>query len=175
MREKLNGSSPLEGGVYYLIYRDKGNPKRTYVGVRYPSGRATPLVVLGGKRAKDLYQFITQALENCGLKCPEVENKSEKLIKLPWATGLAASFFLLSVYSAKKPLKYAFAFERMMAGEMPLTRHLVSLLNLAIDLSRHFEGRGGRNASYPRQMISTKAAKTVSNMTAHLLESIAPA
>ncbi len=162
-----------ERGVYYLIYRNKDNPKRAYVGVRYPSRRATPLVVLGGERAKDVYQFITQTLENCGLKCQEIENGDEVMIKLPWATGLAASFFLLSVYSTKKPLKYAFAFERMMTGEMPLTRHLVSLLNLAIDLSRYFEDRGERNVGYPKQMISGKAARTVSNMTVHLLESIA--
>jgi hypothetical protein len=166
---------PAEKGVYYLIYRNKDNQKRAYVGVRYPSRKATPLVVLGGKRAKDVYQFVTQTLENCGLKCQKIEDDGEVLIKLPWATGLAASFFLLSVYSTKKPLKYSFAFERMITGEMPLTRHLVSLLNLAVDLSRYFESEGGYNASYPRQMISAKAAKTVSRMIVHFLRSIAPA
>ena len=87
---------------------------------------------------------------------------------------MAASFFLLSVYSTKKPLKYAFVFERMMSGEMPLTKHLVSLLNLAIDLSRYFESRGGQDAGYPRQMISAKAARTISSMTIRLLGSIGP-
>ena len=164
-----------ERGVYYLIYRNKDSPKRAYVGVRYPSRRATPLIVLGGKRAKDVYQFITQVLENCGLKCQEIVDDGEVLIKLPWATGLAASFFLLSVYSIKKPLKYSFAFERMITGEMPLTRHLVSLLNLAVDLSRYLENKDGYMAGYPRQTISAEAARTVSRMTIHFLESIAPA
>ena len=166
----------LEGGVYYLNYRGgEGDLRRTYLGVKYPGGRATPLVVLGGKRAKDVYEFILQVLDNCGLKCREVEKNGEKLIKLPWATGLVASFFLLSVYSIKKPLKYAFAFEKMIAGEMPLSRYSILLLNLAVDLSRHFESKGEYGVSHPRQMIGSKAAKIVSRMTLHFLESIAPA
>jgi hypothetical protein len=150
------------------------NPKKAHIGVRYPGRRATPLVILGGKRAKDIYQFITQTLEKCGLKCHEIEDGGEVLIKLPWATGLAASFFLLSAYSTKKPLKYAFAFERMITGEMPLTRYLVSLLNLAIDLSSYLENKGGFSSRYPRQIVSAEAAKIVSRMANHLLECIAP-
>jgi hypothetical protein len=160
-------------GIYYLIYRDEGDSKRTYIGVRYPSWRATPLVVLCGKRARDVYRFITQVLENRGLKCREVENNGEKIIELPWATGFAASFFLLSVYSTRKPLKYAFAFERMITGEMPLSKYMVSLVNLAVSLSRYIENKSGYT-DYPKQIVNAKAAKTVSRMAIHLLESIAP-
>jgi hypothetical protein len=161
----------FEEGVYYLFHKDSKSPKRSYIGIRYPGVNSTPLIVIGGKRSKDIYRFIIQLLENNGIKYSLSEEKKEKIIELPLATGLASSVFLLAVYSTTKPLKYAVSLERMILGKMPLTKYFIATTELATELSNYF-GKSGEKSRHRKQVLETRAAKVASKMLIQLLQGL---
>ncbi|RLF02638.1 MAG: hypothetical protein DRJ59_03075 [Thermoprotei archaeon] len=159
----------LKEGVYYLFYKDSENPKRCYIGIKYPGIDSTPFIIIGGRRSRELYNFILQLLDNNGIKYSIIEEGSEKTVELPLATGLATSIFLLAVYSSLKPLKYAASLEKMILGKMPFTKYFVIITQLATELSNYLERR---NKQYSKQALNKEAAKTVSKMLIQLIKGI---
>jgi len=156
------------GDVYYLIYVARKNPKYCQIGVKYPGIDATPLILMGGKRAKDVFDFIMQLLENHGLEYSVAQQGNERLVKLPWATGLATAVYLLTIYSTVRPLKYASILEKIITGHMPFMKNMVALTELAVPLSNYFEDRNGHKSGPPR-IVNRKAAKVVSRMLIELV------
>jgi len=158
----------LEEGVYYLFYKDSKSPKRRHVGIRYPGIDSTPLIIIGGRRSKEIYNFIIQLLDNNGIKYSIIEESDKKLVELPLATGLATTIFLLAVYSSLKPLKYATALEKMILGRMPLMKYFVTTIELATELSNYLSERGPQ----VRQTLSRSSAKTASKILIQLIDGI---
>jgi len=159
----------LEEGVYYLFYRDSKTSKKCFIGIKYPGIDSTPFIIIGGRRSKEIYNFIIQLLDNNGIKYSIIENDNKKLLELPLATGLATSIFLLTVYSSLKPLKYATSLEKMILGKMPLTKYFVTITQLATELSNHLERK---NMQYSKQALDREAAKTASKMLIQLIKGI---
>lgn len=157
----------LHQRTYYLSYEENKNPKKCRVGIRYPGVNSTPFVTIGGKRAKDIYTFITQLLENNGIHYSKQKNWNINTIELPLATGLASAIFLLSVYSSIYPLRYAATLERMILGKIPFTRYFVMLTELSMDLSNYLEEKHAK-----KQALNKQAAKTVSKMLLGLINGI---
>ncbi|MEM2126618.1 MAG: hypothetical protein QXH67_00135 [Candidatus Bathyarchaeia archaeon] len=157
----------LNKGVYYLFFKDSRNPKRCHLGVKYPGIEATPLVMLGGKRAKELYGFIIQLLENNGISYTTFEMDEKTFVELPLATGLATSIFLLAAYSCRRPLRYAPALERMILGRMPLMKYLTNMVDLALELN-YLEEEG----FHTRQTLSRKVANSASKILIQLIKAI---
>lgn len=161
----------LEKGVYYLFYKDSKTPKRCFIGIKYPGIDSTPFIIIGGRRSKEIYNFIIQLLDNNGIKYSVIESDNKKLLELPLATGLATSIFLLAVYSSLKPLRYATALEKMILGRMPLTKYLVTSTELATQLSNYL-GEKNKGGSHGRQTLNRDAAKTASKMLIQLIKGI---
>jgi hypothetical protein len=156
---------PIEEGVYYLFFKGSKNPRRCHVGIKYPGIEATPLITLGGRRSKEVYSYILQLLENNGVSHSIFEKGGKTFVELPLATGLATSIFLLAVYSSKKPLRYAPALEKMILGRMPMMKHLIATVEMALELNELKEGRVGS-----RQTLSREAANTASKILIKLIE-----
>jgi hypothetical protein len=156
-------------GTYYLFYKESKNPKRCYIGIKYPGINSTPFIIIGGRRAKEIYNFIIQLLDNNGIKYSILMNNKKRLLELPLATGLATSIFLLAVYSSLKPLKYATSLEKMILGKMPFTKYFVTITQLATELSNYSERK---NMKYSRQTVDREAAKTTSKMLIQLMKGI---
>jgi len=152
-----------------LFYKESKSPKRCHIGIRYPGIDSTPLVIIGGRRSREIYNYIIQILDNNGIKYSVTERNNKTFIELPWATGLATSIFLLAIYSSLKPLKYATGLEKMILGKMPLMKYFVKTLELATELSNYFEERNPES----RQTISRKSAKIASKMLIQLIEGLA--
>jgi len=157
----------LYQGTYYLFFRESRNPKKCKIGIRYPGINSTPFVVLGGKRAKDVYNFINQLLENSGIKHSTQKIGKITLTELPLATGLATTIFLLAAYSSLHPLRHAATLEKMILGKMPFTKYFVTLTQLSTDLSNYLGEKGPT-----KQAIDRRAAKTVSKMLLELVNGI---
>jgi hypothetical protein len=157
----------LYQGTYYLFYKESQNPKKCKIGIRYPGIDSTPFVVLGGKRAKDIYNFINQLLENSGIKHLTQKIGKMTLTELPLATGLATTIFLLTAYSSLNPLRHATTLEKMILGKMPFTKYFVTLTELSTDLSNYLGEKEPTN-----QTIDRQAAKTVSKMLLELMDGI---
>jgi len=156
-----------KGDVYYLTYFSRKNPKKCQIGIKYPGIDATPLILIGGKRAKETFDFIMQLLENHGLDYSVTQQGKQKLVKLPWATGLATAIYLLTVYSTIRPLRYASILEKIITGHMPFMKNMVTITELAVPLSNYFEDQMDHKSG-PQRMVNNKAAKVVSRMLIEL-------
>jgi len=159
----------LEEGVYYMFYKDSKNPKRCHIGIRYPGIDSTPLIIIGGHRAREIYNFIIQLLDNNGVKYSIIEKDNKTFVELPLATGLATSIFLLAVYSSLRPLRYATVLEKMILGRMPLMKYFVTIMELATELSNYFDERSHAHM-HGRQTLSRDSAKTASKMMIQLID-----
>ena len=158
----------LYEGTYYLFYKESRILKKCKIGIQYPGINSAPFIILGGKRAKEIYSFTNQLLDNSGLKYSTQKNKNYTVIELPLATGLATTVFLLAVYSSLHPLRYAATLEKMILGKIPLTKYFVTLTELSTELSNYLNEKG----SSTKQTLNREAAKTVSKMLLQLIEGI---
>jgi hypothetical protein len=159
----------LEEGVYYLFYKGSKNPKRCYIGIKYPGIDSSPLIIIGGRRSREIHKFIIQLLDNNGIKYSIIEKAGKTFFELPLATGLATSIFLLAVYSSLKPLKYATALEKMILGRMPLMKYFVTTMELATELSNYF----GEKSPRVRQTLNRDSARMASKMLIQLIDGVA--
>lgn len=159
----------VEKGVYYLFYNDSKTPKRCFIGIKYPGIDSTPFIIIGGRRSREIYNFIIQLLDNNGIKYSIIENDNKKLLELPLATGLATSIFLLAVYSSLKPLKYAASLEKMILGRMPLMKYFVTTIELATELSNYLS----EERPHIKQTLDRNSAKTASKMLIQLINGVA--
>jgi hypothetical protein len=150
------------------LYKESRTPKRSKLGIQYPGINSTPYIVLGGKTAKEIYDFILQLLDNNGIKHPIHRRKNYATIELPLATGLATTMFLLSAYSCVRPLRHAAFLERMILGKIPLTKYFVMLTELSTDLTNYL---GAPNPS-AKQTLNREAARTISKMLLQLMEAL---
>jgi hypothetical protein len=158
----------LEEGVYYLFYKESKNPKACYIGIKYPGIDSTPFIIIGGRRSKDIYNFIIQLLDNNGIKYSIIEKAHKTVVELPLATGLATSIFLLTAYSSLKPLKYATALEKMILGRMPLMKYFVTIMELATELSNHYSEKN----PHVRQTLNRESARIASKMLVQLMSGL---
>lgn len=158
----------LDEGVYYLFYRESRNPKKCQISIRYPGINSTPLVVIGGQRSRELFNFITQLLDNNGIKCSIFKKKNFKVVELPLATGLATSIFLLTVYSSLRPLKHASMLEKLILGKMPFMKYFITISSLASELSDY----NAKSRFQNKQALEREAAKTASKMLIQLIKGI---
>jgi len=112
------------------------------------------------RRSKELYNYITQLLDNNRIKYIIPKQDDKKVLELTLATGLATSIFLLTVYSRLKPMRYAASLENIILGKMPLMKYFVTSIELATDHSNHM----GKKESSLGQTLDREAAKTTSRM-----------
>lgn len=158
----------LYEGTYYLFYKESRNPKKCKIGIQYPGINSTPFIILGGKRAQEIFNFVIQLLDNSGLKYSIQKTRNNTIIELPLATGLATTIFLLSVYSSLRPLRYAATLEKMILGKIPLTKYFVTLTELSTELSNYLSDQ----KLSKKQTLTREAAKTVSKMLLQLIKGI---
>jgi hypothetical protein len=143
-------------GEYWLIYRYSKNSKRCMLGIKFPNIESRYYITLGGKRASELYNHILLTLDANRVEYLLEKRGNRHLLKLPWSTGLAVTVFLLAVYAKRKPLAYAYIFDEMIHGGMPLMHYLTNMVELALDLTEYLKDQ------QRKQLVSHVSAKTVS-------------
>ncbi|MEM0048903.1 MAG: hypothetical protein QW464_08570 [Ignisphaera sp.] len=153
-------------GEYYVIYYGSRNPKRSVLGVKFPSLKSPLYIKLGGERARNLYKHIILTLDNLGIPYSTEKESLHEVLRVPWATGLAITIFLLAIYSKRKPLAYAHVLDKMLTGSMPLARHLTNMTEIALDLSEYL----GNTRDKP--LITHKSAATISKMMVTLINAL---
>ncbi|MBS7605960.1 MAG: hypothetical protein QXO15_10000 [Nitrososphaerota archaeon] len=153
-------------GEYYVIYHGSKNPKKSMLGIKFPSLESPLYIKLGGRRARDLYKHIILTLDNLGIPYSTEKGSFHEALRVPWAAGLAITTFLLAVYSKRKPLAYAHFLDKMLTGGMPLSRHLTNMTEIALDLSEYLGNVKGR------PLITHKSAAVISKMMINLLNAL---
>lgn len=153
-------------GEFWLIYVYSNNPKKCMLGIKFPSIESRYYIILGGKRASELYNHILLTLDNNGVEYSVEKEGNKCFIKLPWSTGLAVAVFLLAVYAKRKPLSYIYILDKMIHGGMPLMRYLTGMVELALDLTEYTK-------DYQRkQLVSHKSAKAISRAIGEIIAAI---
>ena len=143
-------------GEYWLIYKKSNNSNKCMLGIKFPNIKSCYYLILGGKRASELYNYILITLDNNRVEYLIQKKDNKYFLKLPWSTGLAITVFLLAIYVKQKPLTYAYILDKIIHGSMPLMRYLTNMVELAIDLT---ECIGNKQQ---KRLISHMSAKTVS-------------
>ncbi|MCC6018970.1 MAG: hypothetical protein LM601_08060 [Candidatus Verstraetearchaeota archaeon] len=153
-------------GEFWLIYVYSNNPKKCMLGIKFPSIESRYYIILGGKRASELYNHILLTLDNNGVEYSVEKEGNKCFIKLPWSTGLAVAVFLLAVYAKRKPLSYIYILDKMIHGGMPLMRHLTSMIELALDLTEYLKNQ------QQKRLVSHASARTVSKIMSEIITTI---
>jgi len=119
-------------GTYNMFFREKPIP---CMGIRFPSFRATPFPLIQGRRAREVFDIVTNFMQRYGLSHKDIDLEGEKIVVLPLFLGLASTVFLLAVYGKIRPSKYAWILEKLAAGEVDDLSKLVRLTELAAEFS----------------------------------------
>jgi len=137
--------------LYFLVYSSGG------LELRVIELHSRPVVSIKGVRGAKVYKSILSVLDAYALHYDSYKDGGKTIVELPADVGYASLAYILFTYSVSDPEKYLSFFEKLLAGEIPLTNYLGTLINLAFDLSELEEGK--RDTT-----ISESAAKTVSKM-----------
>jgi hypothetical protein len=153
-------------GEYWLIYKYSKNPKKCMLGIKFPNIKSSYYVILGGKRASELYNHILIILDTNKIEYILFKEGNKCFLKLPWSTGQAITVFLLYVYAKQKPLTYIHILDKIIHGEMPLMRYLTNMIELALDLTDYLK------VQQRERLISHVNARTVSRIMSEIIAAI---
>jgi hypothetical protein len=132
---------------FYLIYAHNNRKLE----IRFPSYRATALITVRGTKATKMYEALKTILELYKL-AKIVKKENDLIMELPVAVGLSIVIYILASYNFPRHDKYIIIVEKMSRGELPISKHLIRFIELAIDLSRYMD------AESDKQIVSRKAA-----------------
>lgn len=156
-------------GGYYIIYERRS--KLSSLSVVFPTIESKPFMVIGGRRASRLFEFLRHLFREYGLILSHQREETREVIEVPWATGLATVVFMLATYSSSKPLLHADLLERLISGRMPLSSYFLMMPDLAQSLSEYMDyvlgTRGERN-----QVLRPEAVRVVSRIMGEILEAL---
>ena len=156
----------MSKSLYFIIYRARG--RKSELSLRVSTLDSKDFIRLGGVRANRLLRSIASVLDAYALKYDIIKRGNEVIMELPADVGYAVLVYLLLVYSAKKPEKYAFFLEKLLSGSIPLSKYFNVFIDMAIDLSDL-----KRVSKRKRTVVEDVAAKTVSSMMRILIKNIA--
>ena len=149
-------------GYFYLVYSQNRSLE-----IRFPSYTSTAFMVVRGVRAAKMYEALRAILQLYRM-AKIVRNEGNVVLELPPAVGLSVAIYLLASYNAPHYTKYIFIVEQMSKGELPVSKHLIRFIELAIDLSRYIDSEA------KKQLLSKRAALLTSKALRVLLNGLMP-
>jgi len=158
-----------EEGFFFIIYGKKMQ-RRPQLELRFPSIKATPYLVLRGKKAARIFNIISQLLSTYKLKERVWQEGENSIIQVPMVSGLCITVYVILTYTTNSEERYIDVLEQMIQGEFPLIRRFVDFINLALELSDHVKQRG--NSGSKRQLVSPNALRVVSKVMRLILHSL---
>jgi len=156
----------MSKSLYFLIYRARG--KKSELSLRVSTLDSKDFIRIRGVRANKLLRSIASVLDAYALKYDIMERGNEVIMELPADIGYAVLIYLLLVYSVKEPEKHACFLEKLLSGNIPLSKYFNVFIDMAIDLS-DLKGVSKRK----RTIVEDIAARTVSSMMRILIKNIA--
>jgi len=157
----------MSSALYYLIYKPpkRSDKKDAELSLRELSLSSKDFIRIGGHRAYTIFGAISRVLNMYALKYNKRLLRQKTVIELPADVGYAILIYLLLTYGTTKPDNYLPFLEKMLAGKIPLSNYIATLVNLAVDLS---EIKGDKR----RTVVSNKAARIISKILRILYKSL---
>ena len=160
---------PEEEGFFFIIYRERAQG-RPQLELRFPSIKATPYLVLRGKKAARIFNIISRLLDAYKLKERAWQEGENNIIQVPIVSGLCITVYVILTYTTNSEERYVNVLEQMIQGEFPLIRRFIDFINLALELSDHVKQRD--NSGSKRQLASSNALRVVSKVMRLILHSL---
>lgn len=155
----------MSKNLYFLIYKTSG--KRTELILREPTLDSKDFIRIRGERANKLFRNITSVLDAYALKYGISKRGKEVLVELPADVGYAVLLYLLLAFNTRRPGKYVFFLEKLLAGKIPFVKYFTVFVDMAIDLSDLKTSKGHRGA-----VIKGNVARTISSIMQILVKNI---
>jgi hypothetical protein len=135
--------------------------------IRFPSYRSKPFLKIRGKSAENTYNVLRNILDAYKLNRNVREKDGKTVRELSAAIGLSVTTYLLAAYNVRNPAKYAFIIEKMVNGDLSISKYFTNFIEMCIDLSSYNGGNGSGS-----QLIDKKAAIAVSKSLRAILDSL---
>jgi hypothetical protein len=155
----------MSKSLYYLMYINNG--ERSELTLREPTLDSKDFIKIRGKRASELFNGIMSVIDAYALKYNILKNNNKTVVELPADIGYAVFVYLLLTYNVRKPKKWLYFLEKLLAGKVPLSKYLNVFISIAIDLSdlKH-------DHEYRETIIKPGEAKIVSSMMRILIKDL---
>ncbi len=151
--------------LYYLIYVNNG--ERSELNLRGLALDSKDFIRIKGKRAVELFNDVMSVLDAYALEYNISKSNGKTIVELPADVGYAVLIYLLLTYNVKKPEKWLYFLEKLLAGKIPLSKYFNIFVDIAIDLSNLKYGHGSKKA-----IIKPDVARTVSSMIRILVKNL---
>ena len=159
----------MSKNLYYLVY--KARSRRPELSLKVLDLDSRDFIRVGGVRASRIFKVISTILDAYAIKYGISKIGNRVVLGLPADIGYATLIFTLLTYNVRNPERYGVFLEKLLAGRIPLSKHLGVFIDIAVELSElETNIREGREAT-----INSRAAKIVSKTIRSLIDALVKA
>jgi hypothetical protein len=145
----------MSKNLYYLIYRRRGRVSE--LALRILDLSLKDFVKFRGERANKILATIHRVIDAYGMEYRATKDAESVVLELPADVGQAILLFMLLIYSAKDPERYASFLEKLIAGRIPFSKYLGMFIDVAVNLSELEDDEGSREV-----IIRPSVARSIS-------------
>jgi hypothetical protein len=160
------GVEGLSKNLYYLVYKARG--RRPELSLKVLDLDSRDFIRVSGVRASRIFKAVSTILDAYAIRYSVSKTGNRVVLELPADIGYATLLFTLLTYNVRNPERYAIFLEKLLAGRIPLSKHLGVFIDIAVGLSElETTIRKGREAT-----INSRAARIVSKTIRSLINTI---
>jgi hypothetical protein len=127
------GGGGLSKNLYYLVY--KARSKRPELSLKVLDLDSRDFIRVSGVRASRIFKAVSTILDAYAVKYSISKTSNRVVLELPADIGYATLLFTLLTYNVRNPERYTIFLEKLLAGRIPLSKHLGIFIDIAVGLS----------------------------------------
>lgn len=155
----------MSKNLYYLVY--KARSKKPELSLKVLDLDSRDFIKVSGVRASRIFKVISTILDAYAIKYSISKTGNRVVLELPADIGYATLLFTLLTYNARNPDKYIVFLEKLLAGRIPLSKHLGVFIGIAVGLSEL-----ETTSRSIKTTVSTRAARIASKAMRTLIDAL---
>jgi hypothetical protein len=159
------GDGDLSKNLYYLVY--KARSKKPELSLKVLDLDSRDFIKVSGVRASRIFKVISTILDAYAIKYSISKTSNRVVLELPADMGYATLLFTLLTYNVRNPDKYIVFLEKLLAGRIPLSKHLGVFIDIAVGLSEL-----ETTSRSIKTTVSTRAARIASKAMRTLIDAL---
>jgi hypothetical protein len=159
------GDGDLSKNLYYLVY--KARSKKPELSLKVLDLDSRDFIKVSGVRASRIFKVISTILDAYAIKYSISKTGNRVVLELPADIGYATLLFTLLTYNVRNPDKYIVFLEKLLAGRIPLSKHLGVFIDIAVGLSEL-----ETTSRSIKTTVSTRAARIASKAMRTLIDAL---
>ncbi len=156
----------MSKNLYYLVYKAGG--RRPELSLKVLDLDSRDFIRVSGVRASRIFKAVSTILDAYAVKYSISKTGNRVVLELPADIGYATLLFTLLTYNVRNPEGYTIFLEKLLAGRIPLSKHLGVFVDIAVGLSElETTIRKGGEAT-----INSRAARIISKTIRSLIDAL---